>query len=401
MAYSILICDDAPDLAEEWREVVKGVVSAELYTVKPCVPIEEVRAGAGELLTRRSAARSEGDIARKPQDCVFDNVDILILDYDLLHIDEQRARYTGEGLARLARTFTECGTIVVVNQFRNAHFDLSLRGNLWSHADLNLNADLLARPGLWEDGPWEGFRPWSWQSLNRAVETQRAREELVESRLGESIVDVLNMEEDDVIGLSDTAFGFVAPEAGSFSDFGSRTFKCFLNDAVDGRDALATTDSDPATASRFVAARIGKWLEREVLGPQDALIDVPHLIERYPFLMGNDVAELDAWNAAIHDPQKLKAETPEGCWFKPEEFLTRPAVWRHRFEADAEISERRHKYDYSDVPPFVFLEDTSEFAPLSEAIEFRAGHHNAFDRRFLRHLSKFSYAPQRRLAMAG
>ena len=401
MAYSILICDDDPELAEEWREVVDGVVSKELYTVKPCAPIEEVGAAVSELLARRTVARAGGGIEREAQDCVFDNVDILILDYDLLHIDEQRARYTGEGLARLARTFTECGTIVVVNQFRNAHFDLSLRGNLWSHADLNLNADLLERPGLWADGPWEGFRPWSWQNLNRAVETQRAREELVESRLGASIVDVLNMDEDDVIGLSDSAFGFVAPEAGGFSDFGSRTFKDFLSDAVDGRDALATTDSDPAMASRFVAARIGKWLEREVLGPQDALIDVPHLIERYPFLLGNDVAELDAWNAAIHDPERLKAETPDGCWFEPAEFLTRPAVWRHRFEADAEISERRHSYDYSEVPPFVFLEDTSEFALLSEAIEFRAGHHNAFDRRFVRHLAEFSYAPQRRLAMAG
>ena len=401
MAYSILICDDDPPLAEEWREVVEGVVSKELYTLKPCEPIEKVRGGVSELLARRTAARSEGDIAREARDCVFDNVDILILDYDLLHIDEQRARYTGEGLARLARTFTKCGTIVVVNQFRNAHFDLSLRGNLWSHADLNLNADLLERPGLWMDGPWKGFRPWSWQTLYRAVETQRAREELVESRLGESIVDVLNMDEDDAIGLSDSAFGFVAPEAASYSDFSTRTFKCFLNSAVDGRDASATTESDPATASRFVAARMGKWLEREVLGPQDALIDVPHLIERYPFLMGNDVAELDAWNAAIHDPERLKAETPDGCWFEPAEFLARPAVWRHRFEADAEISERRHKYDYSDVPPFVFLEDTSEFAPLSEATEFRAGHHNAFDRRFVRYLADFSYAPQRRLAMAG
>ena len=401
MACSILICDDDPTLVEEWREGVEGVVSRELYTLKPSAPIEEVRGGIRELLARRVAARFEGDIVRKARDCVFDNVDILILDYDLLHIGEQRARYTGEGLARLARTYTSCGTIVVVNQLPHTHFDLSLRGNLWSHADLNLNADLLERPGLWMDGPWEGFRPWSWHTLFQAVETQRARESIVESRFGESIVDVLNMDEDDVNGLSDSAFGLVAPEARSFSDFRSRTFKCFLEGAVDGRDALATIDSDPATASRFVAARIGKWLEREVLGPQDALIDVPHHIERYPFLMGNDVADLDAWNAAIHDPERLKAEIPDGCWFQPAEFLTRPAVWRHRFEADTEISERRHTYDYSDVPPFVFLEDTSEFAPLSEARVFRAGHHNAFDRRFVRHLAKFSYAPQRRLAMAG
>ncbi len=401
MAYSILICDDDLELAEEWRDAVKGVVSTKQYTVRPCVPTEKVRAGAGELLSRRAAVRSGGDNARKAQDCVFDDVDILILDYDLLHIDEQRARYTGEGLARLARTFTKCGTVIVVNQFRNAHFDMSLRGNLWSHADLNLKGDLLKRPGLWMDGPWEGFRPWSWQSLNRAVETQHAREALVESQFSESIADALNMDEDGIIALSDTAFGFVAPEAGSVSDFGSRTFKCFLNDTVDGRDALATTDYEPAAASRFVAARIGKWLEREVLGPQDALIDIPHLIERYPFLMGKDVADLDAWNAAIHAPGRLKAEIPDGCWFEPAEFLTRSAVWRHRFEAEAEVSERRHKYDYSNVPAFVFLEDTSEFAPLSEATEFRAGHHNAFDRRFVRRLADFNYAPQRRLAMAG
>lgn len=401
MAYSILICDDDPELADEWREAVDSVIPERLYRPSRCASIEEVRDGAGELLARRTAARSEGAIAREARACVFDDVDILILDYDLLHIDEQRARYTGEGLARLARTFTKCGAIVVVNQFRNAHFDLSLRGNLWSHADLNLNADLLDRPGLWVDGPWKGFRPWSWQTLYRAVETQRARENLLVSRLGEPIIEVLRMGEEDVLSLSDSAFGFIAPDADGFSALDGRTFKGFLKDTVDGRDALATVDSDPTSASRFVAARIGKWLEREVLGPQDALVDVPHLLERYPFILGKDVAELDAWNAAIHDPETLKRETPDGCWFEPSEFLTRPAVWRHRFEADTEIADLRYRFDYSGVPAFVFLEDTSEFAPLSDATEFRTGHHNAFDRRFARYVENFRYAPQRRLAMAG
>ena len=59
--------------------------------------------------------------------CLFDGANVLILDYDLYHVDEENTRYTGEGVAHLARVHSECGLIVVLNQFMEAQFDLSLR----------------------------------------------------------------------------------------------------------------------------------------------------------------------------------------------------------------------------------------------------------------------------------
>lgn len=96
----------------------------------------------------------------------------------------------------------------------------------------------------------------------------------------------------------------------------------------------------------------------------------------------------------------LKGRVPDGCWFEPRGFLSRPAVWGQRFEDDASVRENRGTFDFSSAPPFVFLEDTSGFAPFEEAKQFRAGHHNASDWRFVKCVEKMTYAPQRRLAYA-
>ena len=399
--YSILVCDDDPDFESAWCDLVRGAATSDLYTTSSSGSGEKLRHAAQELVARASAARANPAIQRKREPCLFDNAQIVILDYDLLHVDEENAaRYTGEGLARLARVFSDCGVVVVLNQFPGVQFDLSLRGHISSHADLNLDAKLLGTPGLWSGPPWDGFRPWSWQTLHRAVDTQRDRERTVDQTPDDRpIAEVLGMEEDDALRLSDSAFGFIAPAANTFAEFASRTFTDFLADAVDARDAVAAAALDRSNGDRFVAARLGKWLEREVLGPQDVLVDVPHLVERYPFLLGDDVGEVGAWNALVHDPERLQNEVPPECWFQPAEFLSRPAVWRQRFETHPDVADRRFGFDYSKVPPYAFLEDTSQFAPLSDATEFRAGHHNPFDRRFVKYLRSVRYAPQRRLAL--
>ena len=398
MTYSVLICDDDANICDQWVETVRQVAPAEHYKVLEPPGKKEVQEAIREVFARQCALLkgSPGERAA----CLFDSADILILDYDLLHIDEHNARHTGESLARLARMFTTAGVVVVVNQFGGAHFDLSLRGHLSSHADLNLDADLLGTCGLWTDPPWSGFRPWHWQTLFRAVETQKERQRTVRENFDKPIVDVLGMEEDSIAQLSDTAFGFLAPRAGDWRSIRSETFRSFASRPANGKSASALSNADEEAACRFAASRIGKWLERLVLGPQDMLIDLPHLIQFFPFLLENDMRELEAWNATACGAEGLKGRLPAGCWFEREGFLSRPAVWRQRFEQDAGIRKSRGTLDYSSVPPFVFLEDTSTFAPLEDAKQFRAGHHNAFDWRFIKRHSGVTYAPQRRLAYA-
>lgn len=403
MKYKVMFCDDEPDIADRLTSKVSSVAPPDRYEFIS-VPTDATDlagsptlTGARELLARRNAAR---EVSYHKGECVFDDVDILVLDYDLVHIDKDRSRHTGEGLARLARIFSTCGVVVVLNQFREVGFDLGMRGHLWSYADINVGADQIDTKGLWTDPPWDGFRPWSWQTLGAAVETQKSRQALVGRSFDSSIVETIGLQEEDALRLSDAAFEFIAPEATSFGQLISVTFKDYLEHAGD-LDAKAASSSDVDAATRFVAARIGKWLERELLGGQDVLVDVPHLVERYPFLLGSDCSKLEAWNAVVHSPGLIREQVPEEAWFEPASFLSRPAVWRHRFEADAGISDTSYSFDYSTVPSYAFLEDTSRFALLEDAKRFRAGHHNAFDARHVKGVDGIRYAPQRRFALEG
>ena len=395
MNYSVLVCDDDPKLAEECVDRIEALELDE-YGVRTAAN-KIVHAATSEILARRRAARDGKEHLRG--ECVFDDMDILVIDYDLVHIDDDNTEYTGESLARLARTFSNCTVVVVLNQFGPIDFDLSLRGHLASHADLNIDVDQVATPGLWRDPPWDGFRPWSWQTLSRAVKSQKARERVVGENLGKPVIDVFGMQPDDASRLSDSAFAFIAPEADDFEGLRRQTFRSFLSTTPDGRDAeaLLSTSASPS-AVRFVAARIGKWLEREVLGPQDVLIDVPHLLRRFPFLLGQDVSDKEAWNEAVHRPEQLKKVVDERFWFQPPDCLSKPAVWCRRLEADEAFNRQRADFDFSQVPDIAFMEDCSIFAEIDQGTEFRAGFHNAFDRRFVRRLPGVRYGPQRRFA---
>ena len=419
MSYSVLVCDDDPDLAKECVEHIQNVAPTE-YEIRT-EPNQAVHAATQELLRRRGAAREryEGQIRSiteggdNPQTdpsgrvsvptswkeaCVFDGIDILVVDYDLIHIADDNTEYTGESLARLARMFSDCSVVVVLNQFRYVDFDLSMRADLASHADLNIDVERLATPGLWRQPPWKGFRPWSWQTLSRAVETQRARESAIIEALDRPIVEMFGMQPDDVARLSDSAFGFIAPDAEDFEALQERTLRSFLSTTANDLDSRSLVETDLSAAVRFGAARIGKWLEREVLGPQDVLIDVPHMLQRFPFLLGDDVSRVGAWNEAIHRPERLNDKINDSYWFQPTQCLSRPAVWCQRLETDENIKRMRASFDYLAVPSIAFMEDCSIFADIEEGQEFRAAFHNAFDRRFVKRLGCVRYGPQRRFA---
>ena len=246
MTCTVLICDDHEDVCGQWVEAVRKVAPAERYRVFEPPGKQEVREAVQEVFARQCAWHRKSP--RERGACMFDDADILVLDYDLLHIDEHNARHTGESLARLARLFTTAGVVVVVNQFGGVHFDLSLRGHLSSHADLNLDADLLDNRGLWTDPPWDGFRPWHWQVLCRAVETQAARENVVRKHFDNAIVEVLGMEEADIARLSDTAFGFIAPKAGDWKGIRRQTFRSFASRRTNGRNVSTFLEGDEEAA---------------------------------------------------------------------------------------------------------------------------------------------------------
>ena len=423
VTYSVLVCDDDPGFAKESVQDINAV-APEDYRVHT-EPNKAVHDATREILRRRGVARKEYERIKEGKavgdgnaqterlslprgtgetnswnggHCLFDEIDILIIDYDLIHIGDDNTEYTGESLARLARMFSSCSVVVVLNQFDQVDFDLSLRGHLASHADLNIDVRRLATPGLWRNPPWEGYRPWSWQTLSQAVETQRARERAMREALDRPIVEIFGMQRADVSRLSDSAFGFIAPNAADFEALRRQTLRSFLSTTANGLDSNTLLETDLSAAVRFAAARIGKWLEREVLGPQDILIDLPHLLQRFPFLLGKEVSNVNAWNEAVHRPDLMKQVIDDSYWFQPAECLSRRAVWCQRLEADENIKDERAIFDYSSAPSIAFMEDCSVFADMAEGKEFRAGFHNAFDRRFVKRLDDVRYGPQRRFA---
>lgn len=405
MTCRVIVCDDEPTTAQEWIAEITGALPDGTYDLAP-VPTNETIKEAIQVLLRRRSALNDGS-GNPNEECLFDAADVLVIDYDLLHIDETNTRYTGEGVARLARAFSKCGLIVVLNQYLEAQFDLGLRGHTESFADLNLDGDLIGRQGLWRDGPWEDFRPWSWPVLSDAAARFRSREQFLSdpANLSTSITGLIGMTEADAGRLSDTAFGFLAPEAATYEALASMTFAHFIegaSPAIDTRDGTPLAERYPAACARIASSRVAKWLEREVLGPQDVLIDVPHLLQRCPFLLEGDLNDIEAWNRAVTDGRAvLKNLVPEDAWFTAEHWLGQPALWWRRVEAADAVRACRAKFDFSTVPDFVFLEDVSRFDTLANATEFRAGFHNAHDRRYVAQLSDIRYAPQRRLAFGG
>ena len=129
-------------------------------------------------------------------------------------------------------------------------------------------------------------------------------------------------------------------------------------------------------------------------------MDVPHLLQRFPFLLGRDVSSAEAWNLTIHEPQYLEDKFDSSYWFEPATCLSKPAVWCRRLETDDDFNKTRADFDYSRVPDIVFMEDASRFYPFSEGKQFRAGFHNFFDRRMVKEYRGIRYGPQRRFAFA-
>jgi hypothetical protein len=405
MTCRVLVCDDEPAAARDWLADIEQVLPTGAYDVQPVPSSDDIKHAIQALLHRRVAVIKLGP--RPEQRCLFDEADVLVIDYDLVHVDEDNTRYTGEEVARLARAFSECGVVVVLNQFVEAQFDLGLRGHMESFADLNIDGALLGNEGLWREGPWTGFRPWHWSVLDRAAQQFRKRVAFLSDRqnLASGILQVLGMTQCDAEHLSDGAFGFLAPKVESYTEIAQWTFTDFLRDnsaAGDTRDVKALIENDSAACARLVASRVAKWLEREVLGPQDVLVDIPHLIQRCPFLLQGDISDRETWDRAINGNRNdLKELVPTGAWFGATDWLSRPAVWWHQLQVHGPFGEARAAFDYGSVPDFVFLEDASRFGLLDEAREFRAGFHNIYDRRYLKIYTGIRYAPQRRLAFSG
>ena len=375
----IVICDDDRKRAEQWERLIRQVGKPTAKYDIGLIESDQFTDVIQLLRRRQLEARRSREVDEK---CIFDEADILVVDFDLLRFDASGTD-TGESVAYLARTYSDCGFIIELNQFGTNWFDLTLSGRLESFADLNLGSDQLSNPGLWSP-EFQGFRPWSWPIVpDAAMRLKRCAVEANKHR-SDKVLDYLGLTEELAGVLPRSVREFLAPgkspEETTFEEFATKS-----------RYALRPADKprNETQLGRIAAARISKWLENVLLAGQEVLVDAPHLVSRLPSLL-NRPPTADSLNATARIARSasgtgLRQAAIAPARFEKQDWLSRPA-WRwFEITRNEEIAENKSPWTAADVP-FGFCEDISRFLPTPACREFVAEVDSVFRRRFITNL---------------
>ena len=361
------------------------------------------------LEQRRIAFRDEEESTKNGAEEI-DNASIFIIDYDLLgsQVEESGVgSLTGEIIAYLVRCFSKCKLIVGLNQYGSNPFDLTLRGDLDSFADLNLGEEQLGNPYLWK-GDWgtskRKFRPWYWPNLSDSLRNFNKRVKDVEKNLDTSICEFL--------GFGSELFQLLPREIVQFiekqeqKEHFQTTFREFVTESGNGLRFKDTKVLDKGIndhiLARVGAARISKWLEYLLLPEQDILVDAPHLISRYPSLITGDGKKIETWNKGTQliGPDKLGLNTDliEPYRFKKDHWVSRPVWFWDKLRECERIREIIEPW-LTVKPNWVFCEDASCFYNREDCKEFLADTASAFIQRFVKYFNGVDYRPRVRFSL--
>ncbi|ESY48146.1 MULTISPECIES: hypothetical protein [unclassified Mesorhizobium] len=395
----VRVCDDDASIAEDWVAAIKAVVPAQFDVDRMAAAKDDV----SNLLRRKLAVEDGADPLGTATG--FDGIDILVVDYDLLHLDDAGSRTTGEGVARLARSLSTCGAIVVMNQYKGPQFDLGMRGHLDSFAEVNIEASLVGKPALWQaikPGASE-FNPTTWTPMPALLEAGRGlASKFASEGLDFPIMPLLGLDAGALAELSDTAFGFVSPKAQTAEELAVVTLREFVGYSLDADFASHLSETAANIVYAFAAFRLVKWLDRAVLRPMDVLVDAAHLLDRLPFMIDPDKADpsdSSSWAKAIGSPQdSLRWDLLEK-YHNPlaSSALGKPVFDWFRLAEDDLVDEMQDKYLEGQPSRFFLAEDTSRFVEKGALTRFRADFHNFGDRRGIEKIDGISYGPLRRI----
>lgn len=353
-----------------------------------------------------------------PQDAsaAFDGYDLVIVDNDLSVLKLDGAPLAAEGLIGYLRTFTDIPYIVSLNKNANVDFDLgSLFGDDRSQADLAVNTDHLKCHRLWEHDEDELFAPWYWPNLPSAVERRREQIKFVKARLNSPIWRELGFPPLASDYLSRRAKGALlicdqAMQVTTFRQFFDGT-RILLPRQAQALGHLADCGDHDALSAvcRIVAADLDRWIRRDVLGPQDVLIDVPHLLVRRPFLLGDRVDDLKHWNQEIRKTKEpfgmdldLHDRHVRGERFQADIWAPSPCFWWPPLRENQDLTDLF--LAPGDWPDAVFCEDTSTFVEIPEddddgvgPLEFETELEGSWPRRFVLGVDGRQYLPRSQL----
>ncbi|MBB3952639.1 hypothetical protein [Aureimonas jatrophae] len=415
-------CDDrSPDLIEKSVED-SGVLASGAARLDPLAPdvlkeqIKSLFSDVRECLKQRRLPEGGAFQSRLGQ------ADILLLDYGLTQFPDFGIRLTAEHLAGYVRAFTDTPYVVSLNKLKNVDFDLKyLLGDFDTRADLALKTEHLAVSGLWTGVVGEGvFCPWYWPKLLDAPARRRAQVQIVKERMNESILSTIGMPASCVSFLSRQAIAFLSPfgqeaPTGGTKDVREVTFwDHFLSSNRtlpddDRREILASADVDVAATecpdddalrtivARVVAAELEFWFRRDVLGPQQLLIDPPHLQARLRVARGDGRDTAENWSDTARrreapfglDEQSYGTITEPGMHESP--WVDGPSFWLPIIEETPEflrISEEAIRFN-----ELYFCEDTRRFRPRGETSRFVTDLTKGADIRFVERVDPYVYSP--------
>ena len=425
----VLVCDDEED---HCKEVERAIGDAGQPDIEVVSLVKGALVGELEKLFDNVKKCMDDPKSYKLGDQLsFDTADVVILDNNLANLEIKGTRLTAESIAGYVRAFTAAPYIVSLNKNPDVDFDLRyLVGDYATRADLALNDRHLPNPSLWTGkhaDVEEGFLPWYWPKLATVADRRREQIAFVKKHLTDSLFGALEIPKEAVDVFSRPAKDPLSPDADSdgVTDDGVPNDDVTFLDFFVARDrslpvkkdrkkltveAKAGNETIRELISRVVAAEIDLWFRRDIVGPQEALVDVPHLLMRMPFLLGGNVGNLEAWKEAVVAEvapfgmdQELFDQFLKSALFK-HDIWTRPGCFWWPKLRDTEKLNELFTASESEWADAVFCEDISDFViretPEGTAPkEFVAEFDSPWDRRHVKQVTNFKYSPKSRFAV--
>ncbi|MXY95355.1 MAG: hypothetical protein F4Y42_18090 [Caldilineaceae bacterium SB0664_bin_27] len=370
---SIQIFDDASDIAEGWSNRIQ--LALENTTIDASIQVGDLVAVLDTVRQRREEWRS-GNWTRSQQP--IDQLDVAIVDYDLLD-NPSTSDTTGSRLAYLLRCFTQCGFIVVLNEYGSNVFDLRLGSPTAGFADSHIGDRQISNPGLWHT-PFGGYRPWYWPVIPRAAKNFEKCVEDVIGNLDLPILETLGLES-VIEWLPRRAIEFLSGRESPRRT----TFRHLIRSTearVDRRDRLPDWQ-----LARVAASRLGALLNSIILPEQSVLVDAPHLVSRLPSVIRHDSDGTDVWSR-ICDPleqgidELLVDDLKQYRFQTKSHWFWRPVWLWPKVSGDSAIVEVDDPWSYP-APTNVFCEDVSRFIPKEFARNVNALVSPPFLKRFI------------------
>ena len=376
------IYDDQQHIASELASKIQRITNGTDVSARSSGDLAEL---LRLLHDRRTKRRAQPEHVYDREE--IDGVNVIVVDYDLLDYSDM-GDTTGRRLAYFLRCFTLCGSIVVLNEFGENTFDLSLTSAdpkvaLADFADLHVGSQQIGNVGLWQSS-LEGYRPWYWPILPNMTEKFEMCVADVQENMDVSILSFFNL---------DNKIDWLSPEAQNAltatKGVESTTFRHFsetVHGGIAKKDKLL-----PRQMARVVASRIRSLLNSVVMPSQNLLVDAPHLVARFPSLFKGELREISQWDALCKPNgdgvEGLLSDRLHGHRFDRDHWLWRPAWYWPDINKDEQIEEVSNPWSMktSDV---VFCENLSRCMPSKAVEEFRANVSPPFNRRFVMHREK-------------